>query len=107
MSSDLAWKQRRQPGSGSVLRKVVIRVTIEPPLSQFRRCDHRMTRWRVHAWSHVVRRIIAAQCRSALLTRAKVNPPSAYLDALLHTYRWGGLIVITARSCARGPLNVL
>jgi hypothetical protein len=67
--------------AGSVLRKRVVRVTVEPPLSWFRRSDHRMSGGVSVFGGMFVRRAIAAQRFAALLTRTKVDPLAAHLDA--------------------------
>src|SRR2546428_2052734 len=67
----------------SVLREAVVGVAVQPALPRFGRRDDRV-RSRVCVLRRVaIRGVVAAERRGALLTRAKVDPTPADLDALL------------------------
>ena len=67
----------------SVFGKRVVRIAIEPALTRLRRCDHRMPRRASVLRRVTVGRVVATMRTPALLTRTKMNPRSADLDALL------------------------
>ena len=66
----------------SVLRELIIRITVEPPFTWLRRRDHGMRGLPRMLRGVAIRRVVTAECHSALLTRPQVDPAASGLDAL-------------------------
>lgn len=71
------------PHPASICRRLIIRITVQPPLPHFRRRNHGMSARTGMPAGVSIRRAVAAQCRAATLTRPKMHPPVARLDAFL------------------------
>ncbi len=86
--SDLVGRDRRARRSLAIttwlliFRKGVVRITVQPALARLRRGDDRMpTGARVFAGVPIWR-AVAAECDTALLARAKMDPAVADFHAL-------------------------